>query len=163
MQFAPKTEKEISELNLWPVGEYDFEILEMATLGAKTYHTEEAISKTNNDMIILVTKIYKDNGQFQIIIDYLLEAIPHKLRHAAEACGLINEYNSGSLKAYDFIGKCGKVKLGISKDKSGQYPDKNGINDYIVGDVNPASGADKVRAVAPKPVVGDLDLDQIPF
>jgi hypothetical protein len=33
----------------------------------------------------------------------------------------------GSLDAIDFVGKTGLAKIGIQKDKTGQYPDKNSI------------------------------------
>lgn len=140
MKFKPKTEKELAEANLWPVGEYSFEILE----------AEEATDSSDRDMLKLKVKVFKDNGASQNIFDYVSgEWMEFKLRHLAEVCGQLTEYETGELEAYNFVGKTGMCKVGISKDKSGQYPDRNDIKDYIV-----------TGKAAAKPAVDD---DQIPF
>ncbi len=131
MRFIPKTEKEISEANLWQPGIYDFEVLEYTSLGNTRVATIDTTSKNGNEMIVLVCRVYHPNGQFRIIVDYLLESMMFKLRHAAEACGLLDRYEQGELSASDFIGRFGQAQLGIQKDKGGQYPDKNNIVDYI--------------------------------
>lgn len=64
------------------------------------------------------------------MFDYLLESIPHKLRHAAEGCGLLASYDSGQLQAHEFNSKTGRVKLGIDPEKNG-YPGKNVVKDYV--------------------------------
>lgn len=150
MRFTPKSEKEIAEANLLPEGEYPFEI----STGA------DKISKSGNEMIELWVRIYKPDGQFNQVADYLLESMAYKLRHAAEACGLLDKYEAGSIVGTDFIGKTGMLKLGITKDKNGQYPDKNGIKDYIV----PKDGEAKV-AIPKDPLAKTLDglADDIPF
>ena len=124
MRFTPKTEKEIQEDNLLPEGNYSFEIS-----GA-----EEKISKSGNEMIQLLIRVYKPDGKFNLINDYLLESMAHKLRHCCESCGILDKYDAGALLADDFIGKTGNLKLSIQKDKTGAYPDKNSIKDYIVGE-----------------------------
>lgn len=125
MKFAPKTEKEIAEANLWPKGTYAFEILESA----------EQKDKNGNDMLKLKVKVFKETGATQHIFDYVSGTwMEFKLRHLCEACGLLNKYETGELDAFDFVGKTGYCKVGISIDKSGEYPDKNGINDYLVDD-----------------------------
>lgn len=131
MKFTPKTEKEIIEEGLLPVNTYDAEITAAA----------EETSAKGNDMIKLKLGVFDDEGTQRVIFDYLLESMPLKLRHAAEACGLVDEYESGSLSADDFVGKNVRVKVGIKKDKTGQYPDSNGIMDYIAThrDLRPAS------------------------
>lgn len=161
MRFQPKSEKEITEMNLWPAGEYGFEIIDNATLGKNAYSTVDRQSKNGNDMIQLVVKVYNADGQFRIIIDYLLEAMPAKLRHAAMSCGLVNEYESGTLEAINFIGKTGYLKLKIDKDKTGQYADKNGIADYVVSEVDTgAVYAPPKSAPANSAAIAD---DDIPF
>jgi len=150
MRFTPKTEKEIAESNLLPEGEYPFEI----SSGA------DKISKSGNEMIELWVRVYKPDGSFNQVADYLLESIAYKLRHAAEACGLLDKYEAGTILGTDFIGKTGMLKLGITKDKNGQYPDKNGIKDYIV----PKEGEAKVSI--PKDALQktiDPMADDIPF
>lgn len=122
MKFQPKTEKEIAEANLWPNGEYAFEILEC----------EDAQDKNGNDMFKMKVKVFKDNGASQNIFDYVSGTwMEFKLRHLAESAGLLADYEGGELNAYEFVGKTGYCKVGVSKDKSGQYPDKNGIMDYL--------------------------------
>lgn len=123
MKFKPKSEKELAEANLWPVGEYAFEILE----------AEEAQDKSGNDMLKLKVKVFKDGGGSQNIFDYVSgEWMEYKLRHLADVCGQLDQYESGELEAYTLVGKTGYCKVNVSKDKTGQYPDKNGIADYLV-------------------------------
>lgn len=148
MKFTPKSteqiaqeEKERAERFLWPVGDYSFEILE----------AEEAVDGQGRDMLKLKVKVFKDNGASQNIFDYVSGAwMEFKLRHLAEVCGQLSAYESGELDAYNFVGKTGTCKVGISKDKNGQYPDRNDIKDYIVK-----------GTVTSKPTVDDSD--EIPF
>lgn len=150
----PKTEAEIkaeSNFPIWPAGVVDFEIRA----------AEDTVSKNGNDMIKLTVDIYNSEGKKQTVFDYLLESIAYKLRHCADACGLTAQYESGALDAIEFEGKSGKCKINIQKDKSGQYPDKNGIADYLV-DEAPAQSAATKPAAARKPAMADLD-DDIPF
>lgn len=123
MKFQPKTEKEIAEMNLWPAGVYSFQIATAA----------DEVSKSGNEMIKLGLNVYNQEGHSRIIYDYLLEAVPHKLRHLCEACGLLDKYEQGMLYAQDLVDKTGDLKLAIQKDKSGQYADKNSVSDYVVG------------------------------
>jgi hypothetical protein len=123
MKFKPKTEKELAEANLWEKGDYAFEILE----------AEDAQDKNGNDMLKLKVKVFKDSGASQNIFDYVSGTwMEYKLRHLAEACGMLADYENGELNSYEFVGKTGFCKVGISKDKNGEYPDRNGINDYLV-------------------------------
>lgn len=123
MKFKPKTEKELAEANLWPNGPYAFEILE----------AEEKTDKNDNPMFALKVKIFKDSGASQNLFDYVSPTwMEFKLRHLAEACNLLAEYEQGEMEAYQLIGKTGQCKVNVSKDKTGQYPDKNGIADYLV-------------------------------
>jgi hypothetical protein len=151
MKFVPKTEKEIAEENLWPAGEYSFEIIE----------AEDKVSKSGNEMIELTLRVFNSEGGFKIVNDYLLEAISYKLRHAAEVCGLLDNYNRGHLLANDFFGKTGFVKLKIDKDKEGKYPDKNGIADYITERSKSNGHAAPVKAAAKSQ--DTFQDDTIPF
>lgn len=146
MRFTPKTAAEVDAGDLWPNGTYDFEIVS----------AEEATSKAGNDMIKLRVKIFNDAGQSQTLFDYLMESVAYKLRHACEACGLLESYEAGELNAEDFEGKSGTCKINVQKDKSGQYPDKNGIADYM------AQKGGVAKPARPKPAADDLD-DSIPF
>lgn len=148
MKFTPKTEKEITEENLLPEGRYDFEIS-----GA-----EETLSKKGNEMIKLMVRVYKPDGKFNIVTDYLLESMLYKLLHCCEACDLMAQYESGRLSADDFIGKTGQLKLVVKIDETGNYPDQNSIKDYVV---------DKNKPITKNPLQEVLDEanddDEIPF
>jgi hypothetical protein len=114
-------------------------------------------------MIELTVRVFKPDGSFSLVTDYLLESMAYKLRHAAVACGLEKTYDAGTLKADDFIGKEGMLKLNIQKDKNGQYPDRNSVKDYIV----PKEGDSKVvipKDALSKALDGNDGLeDEIPF
>jgi hypothetical protein len=155
MKFTPKSDKEISEERLLPEGTYGFEI----SGGV------DKQSKAGNDMIELTVRVFKPDGTFLLVTDYLMEAILYKVSHAAKACGLEDKYNAGTLLGEDFIGKTGELKLGIQKDKNGQYPDKNVIKDYVVPKDGKSAAIPKGsnKAASTKKVdTSDLE-DSIPF
>lgn len=153
MKFTPKSDKELAEERLLPEGTYGFEISK----------GEDKTSKAGNEMIELLVRVFKEDGSFLLVTDYLMEAIMYKVSHAAKACGLEDKYNAGTLHGEDFVGKTGQLKLGIQKDKNGTYPDKNVVKDYIV----PKDGEESVvpkgsnKAAGNKPK-DDLE-DEIPF
>jgi len=138
MRFQPKTEEEIKQGNLLADGKYGF-VISGAT---------EKVSKIKsdgtggNEMIEVTVRVYKDDGGFVLITDFLMEQMAFKLRHACEACGLLPAYEAGELSADDFVGKEGYVKIktqkGGLKDKNDpngeRYDDRNAIADYIVGE-----------------------------
>lgn len=148
MKFKPKSEEEINAEGLWPMGFYPFEILEGS----------DEVSGSGNDMIKLKVQLFNQDGDNIIVFDYLLEKLAYKLRHCAEVCGLLDKYQSGELHGDDFIGKSGSAKVGIQKDKQGQYPDKNTISDYVVQKSQPHS-----TPVASAPVSAPALNDEIPF
>lgn len=123
MKFNPKSEKEIAEAGLWDKGEYAFEIIDSI----------EKLSKSGKDMIEVKVKIFNKDGASQQIFDYLLpDVMEFKLRHICEACGLLADYEKGMLEGYRLVGKTGYCKVGVSVDKTGQYPNRNNIVDYLV-------------------------------
>lgn len=147
MKFQPKTERELVEENLLPKGVYDCEIARAL----------DKVSKNSNEMIELSLQIFTDEGRTFFVTDYLLESMGLKLYRAAEAFGLLDKYDAGMLIADDFIGRTGKCKVGIQSDKSGRYPDKNVIIDYLKPQ---AAGVGTLGAPAPAPAKLD---DEIPF
>jgi len=142
MRFKAHTDEELNAQDIWPVGEYSFEVLEKIG-GAKEICTANTKSKAGNDMIVLVLKVFNQQGDEQIVIDYLLEATPKKLKRAAYACHLGESYEAEILHASDFVGKTGTLKLTIQPERpkadgSGNYPSKNSVADYIPVQVTPA-------------------------
>jgi hypothetical protein len=149
MRFTPKTEKEINEERLMPEGDYPFTIS-----GA-----ESKQSKKGNDMIELTLRVYKPDGKFNLVTDYLMEAMLFKLLHCCQACGLEKQYEQGLLEADMFIGKTGMLKLKVDPENGG-FPAKNSVKDYIkdAGKVEiPKDGIEKIL-----PENDDLN-DEIPF
>jgi len=121
MHFTPYSEKDLPR-QLLEKGEYDVEVLE----------STDVISKnTSAEMIKLNLAVWVGDKVRCRLFDYLLDAMPAKLRHACDTFGLLDKYQNGSLRAFDFEGRTGKAKIGIQSDKTGQYPDKNSIVDYV--------------------------------
>ncbi len=150
MRFESKSESEIAESNMIPEGEYPFEI-NSAT---------EQTSKSGNEMVKLWVHIVDTEGKGHGIWDYLvaIDSMAYKLRHFAEATGMLPEYEQGEMTADSMVGCTGKCKVGIQPAKDG-YPAKNTIKDYIKRTTPvPAKGA----VTKPKAATDDLD-DSIPF
>ena len=162
MEFEPKTREEAekeSAFPVWEAGKYDFEVAK----------AEEQISKSAKDrnetkpnMIKLTLNVYSED-RVQMIFDYLMPAFPIKLIDACEAMGLITEYETGSLKDYQFEGKTGKLRLGVkgestNKNTGEKYPPKNEVHSYIVGDTSEkASAPDVYESEDPR------DYDEVAF
>lgn len=118
MKFTPRSETELAEANCFPKGIYPFEILE----------AEERVSKKGSDMIYVKLNVFGPNDRSRWVKDYLLEAIPHKLRHFCQEVGLLAKYEAGELDADMLIGKQGRVALGIEVQEG--FPAKNNVVDY---------------------------------
>lgn len=147
MRFTPKTDAEIAQANLLPAGEYDYEVVSAA----------EKTSKTGNDMIELRLRIFAGESE-RSLTDYLLEAMPAKLKHFCDSHGMSQHYTNGTLHARDCEMLMGRCKVGVEKDRAGKYPDKNRVIDYVVGRTVSASA----NGVPTFPDTGVSDGD-IPF
>lgn len=143
MKFTPKTDEELNAESLLAAGVYSFEVI----------NAENKTSQNGNEMIMLALQIFDHDGNHaQRLNDYLLEKLAYKLKHAAEACGLLDEYQRGDLQAEWFIGKTGQVKIGIEPAK-GDYQARNSVKDYVVkkdGSVSDHAAA-KGNGFAPEP------------
>lgn len=148
MRFTPKTEKQLKEERLLPEGDYPFQISE----------AESAVSKKGNSMIKIGVRVFKPDGQFIMVTDYLMEAMLYKLLHCCQACGLEENYNQGMLEPDMFIGKTGMLKLKVDPEKDG-YPAKNSIKDYI----KDAGKVELPKDDLQKLLDNDIDEDSIPF
>lgn len=121
MQFEPKTEKQLREEMLMPPDEYDATVIE----------AEDATSKKGNPMIALVLRVYRKDGRTAQLRDWLMPTMGLKLLFFCEAAGLKDKYASGDVTADDCHQRDVRVKVGIRKDATGQYPDQNTVLDYI--------------------------------
>lgn len=156
MRFTPKNDDELNPI--LPEGIYGFEI----SKGEDKVSKIKEDGSGGNEMIELLIRVFKPDGSFILVNDYLMEAILYKVSHAARACGLYEKYESGSLHGEDFVGKTGELKLGIQK-ASGNFPEKNTVKDYVVpkeGQVSaPPKGSNKA---AETKGIDELE-DEIPF
>jgi hypothetical protein len=158
VKFTPKTAGEIeaekAKFLPWPKGAYDFEVAA----------AEDATSKAGNEMIVLELQVFDQNGNRRQMKDWLLETLPVKLKHACEAVGLHAAYENGNISSYDFVGRTGRLTLGIERQSG--YEDRNKVLGYIPADevvtrqISPAAA----RPIPPrqKTPAGDID-DEIPF
>lgn len=153
MKYTPKSEDTLEKekqdainSSLYENGEYDFEVLD----------TSDKASSSGADMITLKLNVFDNEGRGKIIFDYLTESMGWKLRHAADACGLLNEYEQGNLAAHDFASRTGKVKIKTQKGNK-DYPNpKNVVEDYV------KRGEQAMPVVAMSPSTA-LNNDEIPF
>ena len=149
MRFTPKTAKEIAEMRILPDGEYPFQITSAV----------DKVSSKGNDMIEVWMRVFKPDGNFIQVVDYLMESMAYKLRHACEATGLIDRYESGQLQPDELVEKTGMLKLTTQKGTGG-YSDKNVVKDYIV------SGEAVKLPVNKNDLIANLTTDpndEIPF
>jgi hypothetical protein len=159
MKFTPKSVEEIALDSLLPEGVYPFEVLDAV----------DTLSKAGNEMLKLKLVVFGD-GSSPHIYDYLLEKLAYKLRHFAEATGLLAEYEAGELTAQHCVNKEGYCKLGIERQDG--YEPRNTVKDYMVKEK--AADKDPLTAVpataplphrprpAPQAVAAGFD-DDVPF
>lgn len=119
MQFQPKSAQAIEDSQLLPRGEYAFEIIEAT----------ETTSQAGNPMIEMRVRVTK-NGYARILPDYVLPQRPAKFRNACIAVGAEDKYLSGTVSDDDFLGKRGKVLVGVERAKRG-YGRRNVIVDWL--------------------------------
>jgi len=154
MRFTPKSDTELS--NLLPDGVYDFCIK----------HAEDAISKSGNEMIKATISLYDSHGREHTLTDYLLEAMPRKLKHFSYAVGLQKEYEQGSLNANDCINKTGRLELSIEiggrNPSGGFYPNKNSIVDYML-DNEPVEVVSTIKTSSTNKKDHPILDDDVPF
>jgi hypothetical protein len=153
MQFQPKTEKELNEAQLWPKGEYDFEVVEalpaVSGAGSKNPGTE---------FIKMKLRIFNQQGATRFVNTILHPAMDFALAHFCQACDLVAEYQDGSLEAADCVGKAGRCKIKITEAK-GDYPAKNEVADYLVPKAEKKmTGGTSLKHTNPNDKVDDDDV-----
>ena len=130
MGYTPKTEEQLAEEGLLNDGIYDFEV----------FKAEEKESRAGNDMFVISLHIFEESGMKRSITDYIALGSNYgerKLRHAADACGILDIYESGKLTADSFEGKCGKVNI-AKQDGTADYPmPKNVVKNYVKREKQP--------------------------
>lgn len=140
MNFKPKSEAELNSFEIFPKGEYDFNVVKAV----------EKISKAGNQMIELELDIYAPNGSKARVFDYLLENVAYKLKHFCESVGLHDEYEDGNITTDMCRNRAGKCTIIVKQDKTGEYPDKNEVKDYC-------------KQSIPTDPLDDINQEEIPF
>lgn len=148
MKFNPKSSTDV--LGLLSKGVYTFEILDAT----------DTSSKAGNDMMVVKLSI-DDGARAHKVTDYIvsgIDSIAYKIRHFAEAIGMLAEYEKGELLAENVRGAVGQCKVDIEPE--GAYPAKNIVRDYV-----PAKkGAEVDPVPVKKAPVGRNNMDDdIPF
>lgn len=157
MQFKAKTEKELAEENLIPDGVYPFEVSK----------AESKRSKAGNDMIEIELRIFTPDGRERGLKDWLMPSMGFKLFHFCAYAGLSQQYEAGSLTSHDCEGKQGFVKIGSQEDKTGQYPPRNNVRDYVRPEMKKDGGrvqlTESQLANLPQGVPAPTTSDDVPF
>lgn len=124
MSYTPKTEEQLIREGLLTDGIYDCGVSD----------ADDAPSKKGNPMFTLKLHVFDEDGSPRILYDYIALGNnfgERKLRHAADAFGLLDIYNTGALIASDFKNKTGKVSL-KTQEGDEKYPNpKNIVHDYV--------------------------------
>jgi hypothetical protein len=156
MNFTAKTEKQLVEERLIPDGVYPFEVIS----------AEDKKSKKGNDMIEMEVRLFMPDGTSRSMTDWIMEKMAFKLFHFCAYTGLSQKYDAGTLQSQDCVGRTGFAKVGIQADKSGQYPDRNTIADYVRTPEMKKNGvvASKPEQTGTSPLVRNEALDEdVPF
>ena len=157
---AHDADRAASEFGLWPAGDYDFEV----------YDASEETSAAGNEQIKLTLHVFNTEGARRTVFDYLVgtQGMAYKIRHFAEATGIVAQYEKGDLMPSEIVQRTGRLRLRVKKGTNG-YPDQNAVQDYIKGSHGVAAGGHVIRNdPAPRPSsrvklpAGDID-EEIPF
>lgn len=152
LTYEPRSEEYLAEeaekRGAWTQGVYHFDVNDATN----------QTSKAGAPMIVVDISVFNDQGERKFLKDYLVAAMEFKLRHICETCGILDRYESGNLDASDFIGRSGRVKLGV-EPKTDKYPAKNVVRDYDV---------DKSKRLSPSTALPNAPADHpanqdIPF
>ncbi len=120
MRFKALTNEQLNEKRgMLAEGDGDFEV------GA----AEETTSKRGNHMLKLSLRVWDKNGKEGFIFDYITDDFEWKIKHLLESIGEGHKYQTEEVVPSDLIGKRGKCKIAIQKDKGfGEQPK---IKDYV--------------------------------
>jgi hypothetical protein len=155
VKVTPKSDKQLKEAMLMPIGEYDFQVTE----------AEEKDSSKGNPMIALKLDVFMEDGKVRFQRDWLMTSSPsmeYKFRPFCEAVGILDLYESGNVDAQALIGRGGRVSIGQQDDK--KYGPQNTVKDYVVPEAGEKPAATPKRQ--PAGVIGSSSLaddDSIPF
>lgn len=154
--YKPKTEAEISAMNLLPDGDYPFSIRDASDAPSKS---------TGKAMLTLHLLCYTPTGGTVEVLDRIVPGSNYadkKLFELCRAIGLLPRYQAGTLSADDFLNKEGWAKItteaGKPKDPNdaskGTFFDKNKVGWYLKGP--PESKGSPAGTGKPQPTEREL-------
>lgn len=119
---AEQADEQSGGFEPWRAGDYDFNV----------HDASEEVSEAGNEMVKLTIHVLNPEGQRRTVFDYLVNSdkAQWKIRHFAEAVGMVAQYEAGEMETADIVGRMGRLKLRI-KPAQGQYATQNAVNDYI--------------------------------
>lgn len=152
VRFQPKTDEELKAERLLPDGEYSFMVTE----------AQEAVSKSGNNMIKLTHRVFKPDGTFVLVSDYLVlrDDLMYKVSNFCKSVGLKEQYDAGELNTDEIKYKEGVCYI-VTQEGTGGYDDKNSVKKYIEdgkADIPKDSLTKTLESNGPA-----LDSDEIPF
>lgn len=118
MKFQPLTEQQIR----------DSRFLKTATYPFTVRNSTEKLPPGGTHTIELVLD-FRHNSKSYLVKDSLSTTNMGKLRAAAIACGLADNYRRGELTANDFNSRSGFARV-LYKPPQGDYPEKNVVASY---------------------------------
>jgi len=136
-----EAEAETLSQNLLPEGRCKFTVKD----------AEEKTSSNGNEMLSLKLK-EKVTGKTFFDIIVLTPKWAWKLRHFADSCDLLDEYEAGTLSAASIVGAEGEAEIYV-EPANGPYKAKNAVRDYV-------KLADQIKE---NPVYDSDDGSEIPF
>ena len=150
MKFEPKSEEQIQRERCLPAGVYDFEVVDAT----------EKQSRSGKDMIELKLSVFVDDHAVQVR-DWIVEGFDWKLRHFCDTCGLLNQYEAGTITAEDCVGQAGTVQI-VVKD-SPDFGPQNSVKDYGAGKKPQKTSELAVGKPSARKQVAKMDEDDMPF
>lgn len=108
----------------------------------------DEVSKTSGKpMMKLTVTLWDSEGNERNVWEYITSKSLFKLEQLCKIKGL--DFESGDITAEDLIGIEGRCVVGISKDQTGQYADKNSVRKFIHEASEPSRIAPAPQVVAP--------------
>lgn len=123
LRFEPKTQEEAFKVNLIEKGNYPFKIQSL----------EEKVSSKGEPLLQLILVVHDQDGRKHMVYDYVSPNYP-KFYHLLYAVGEGKMAQNGELFLEKLKDKEGLCKIYVKEDKTGQYPNKNAVADYLLKD-----------------------------
>jgi hypothetical protein len=141
LSYRPLTKEDVARINeslLLPKGQYTFYVENISQQKSQGGIDKKGNPKKIYDMLVVNLRVSCNDGDTKSLRDWVMivdsdDTMGFKLRHFAEACGLLDKYEAKTLKATDFMNKNGVVKIGIreSTDQFGDKVKQNSVMDYV--------------------------------